>query len=145
MSYQAGQTLTAASISRLMAYTQPSASDTFTTATKVLTADQVTFNAISGHTYAVSFSTHHSSSGTSAATLSARYIAGNGPVATGSAIIWQRVFQSGAGIDTFYARRLITGISGVITVGLTGLTNTATVTLYGGSIDRELLVEDMGP
>ena len=146
MSYQAGQTLTAVSLNRFIGNAQPSSNDTFTTSTKVLTADTATFTAIATHTYAISWSTQHSSSATCAITLAARYVAGTGPIATGSTTIWSRVSQSGGGIDTFYCRRTITGLSGLITVGITGLANAgATTTVYGGSDQRELLIEDLGP
>lgn len=147
MSYQAGTTLTAAMLNRLIANAQPSSNDTFTTATKVLTADTATFTAISTHSYAVSLSTQHATAtGTSACTMAARWIAGAGPITTGSTVLWQRVMQSTAAIDTFYARRVVPAgvLSGLVTVGITGLANTGTVTVYGGSVDRELLVEDLG-
>lgn len=146
MPYQPGQALTGVMLNRNMGAAQPSGNDTFTTTVKVLTADTVTFTAIPSHTYAVSWSTQHSSSGACVMTLCARYVAGAGPILTGSTIIWQRIAPSAAGNDVFYARRTVTDLSGQVTVGITGLANAAaTTTVYGGSVDRELLVEDLGP
>lgn len=147
MAYQAGTTLTAAMLNRLIASAQPSSNDTFTTSTKVLSADTATFTAISTHSYAVSWSTQHSSTVNSSNTVAARFVSGAGPIATGSTVLWQRIFQSTAGQDTFYSRRVVPAgvLSGLVTVGITALANSgATATVYGGSVDRELLIEDLG-
>ncbi len=146
MSYQAGSTLTAVALNRLMGYAQPSTNDTFTTI-KVLASDTVTFTAISTHSYKVSYSTQHSSSTTSATTFAARWIAGAGPITTSSAALWSRICQSVTGNDTFTASRTVPAgvLSGQVTIGMTGQANTGTITVYGGSVDRELLIEDLGP
>jgi hypothetical protein len=128
-----------------MGIAQPGADDTFTTTTKVLTADSVTFTAIAGHTYEVSWNSQMTASIVCVATMNARWEPGSGPITTTSTSIWSRVAQITLGNDTYHFSRTITGLSGVVTVGITGLANSgSTVTAKGGAGHRELLVEDLG-
>lgn len=139
MPFQAGATITPAVLNRIMGLVQP-ANDTFTTSVKVLTADLVTFTAIAGHVYEVSWNAQMSGTTNIAATLNARWISGFGPITTSSTSVWSRVAQITAGNDTYHFARTVTGLSGTVTVGITGLTNTGTVTAQ----QRELLVQDLG-
>lgn len=123
-----------------MGIVQPGSNDTFTTSTKVLTADTVTFVAIAGHYYEVSWNSQISGTTNIAATLNARWEPGSGPITTTSTSVWSRVAQITAGNDTYHFARSITGLSGTVTVGITGLANTGTVTVQS----RELLVQDLG-
>jgi hypothetical protein len=145
MPFQAGQTITPDVLNRYMGNAQPGSNDTFTTTLKVLTADTKTFTAIPAHIYEVSWNARMSATGTCVATMDARWIAGAGPITTTSTSIWSRICQVTAGNDTYHFSRTITGLAGTVTVGITGLANAgATVTAYGGTGERELMIEDLG-
>ncbi|WP_372672968.1 hypothetical protein [Amycolatopsis kentuckyensis] len=104
--------------------------------------DTVTFTAIPNHFYEVSWDSQMSASVACVATMNARWEPGSGPITPTSTSVWSRVAQVTAGNDTYHFTRTITGLSGVVTVGITGLANNgATVTAYTG---RELLVQDLG-
>src|ERR1043166_3999358 len=123
MPFQAGQTITPTVLNRYMGVVQPGSNDTFTTTTKVLTADTVTFTAIAGHIYEVSWNAQMSASIACVATMNARWEPGAGPITTTSTSIWSRVAQITLGNDTYHFSRTITGLSGQVTVGITGLAN----------------------
>lgn len=145
MPFQAGATITPSVLNRFMGIVQPGSNDTFTPTPKVLTADTVTFTAIASHTYEVTWQTRMSSVIACAATVNARWEPGAGPVTTSSTSIWSRIAQVTAGNDTYHFARTITGLSGQVTVGITALCNNATTcTVSGGSLERELLVQDLG-
>lgn len=145
MAFPNGATITSAFVNRYVGSAGPSGNDTFTTAAKVLIDDAVTFTADPTHRYLVSWDTQMSGSTSPVlATVTARWEDGEGPVLTSSTTIFQRVANLGANNDAYHFRRTVTGLSGLITVGMTALTNTGTCTVYGAANGRELLVKDLG-
>ena len=149
MGYLAGQTLTAAMLTKYVVSVNPSTNATFT-AHAVLPDDTVTFMAISSHRYKISYSTRHSNSVGTATAPSAvgcnlRWIAGAGPITTSSTLIRGFAFPSTNGNGDFSGYKTITGLSGLVTIGVSASASTGTETFNGGTTERELIVEDINP
>jgi hypothetical protein len=145
MAFPSDTNITSGFVNRCMGAAGPSGNDTFTTAAKVLIDDSVTFTAISGHTYKVSWSTQMAGSASPVlATVTARWEPGDGQVTTSSTLIFSRVANLNTGNDSYHFARCVTGLSGLVTVGITAFTNTGTCTVYGSANGRELLVKDLG-
>lgn len=145
MAFPADVAITSSFVNRYVGSAGPSGNDSFTTSVKVLTDDAVTFTAIASHTYSVGWNTQMSGSTSPVlATVTARWEPGEGPVLPGSASFWSRVANLSAANDSYHFERTITGVSGLITVGITAFTNTGTCTVYGAANGRELLVKDLG-
>lgn len=149
MPYLAGQTLTAAMLTKYVTSVSPSTNATFTTHA-VLPDDTVTFMAIASHRYKITYSTRHSNSVGTATTPAAvgvnlRWVAGAGPILTSSTLIREFAFPATGGNGDFCGFKTITGLSGLVTIGISASASTGTSTFNGGTDDRELLVEDVNP
>lgn len=149
MPYLAGQTLTAAMLMKYVTSVSPSTNATFS-AHQVLADDTVTFMAIASHRYKISFSTRHSNTvGTAtspaAVACNLRWVAGAGPITTSSTMLRGFAFPSNQGNGEFSGFKTITGLSGLVTIGISASANVGVSTFNGGTIERELLVEDINP
>lgn len=145
MAFQNGSTITSGFVNRCVGSAGPSGNDSFTTSTKVLIDDAVTFVADPTHFYVVSWNTQMSGSTSPVlATVTARWEKGAGPVTVTSNAILSRIANLSMGNDSYHFERTFSSLSGLITVGITAFTNTGTCTVYGAANGRELLVKDLG-
>lgn len=150
MGYLAGQTLTAAMLTKYVTSVNPTTNVTFT-AHQVLADDTVTFTAVASHRYKISYSTRHSNSvGTAtspaAVACNLRWVAGAGPITTSSTLIRGFAFPSTQGNGEFCGfKTIVFGVTGLVTVGVSASANTGTSTFNGATTERELLVEDVNP
>ncbi|HET6286359.1 MAG TPA: hypothetical protein VFG15_06375 [Amycolatopsis sp.] len=150
MPYLAGQTLTAAMLTKYVTSVNPSTNATFS-AHQVLPDDTVTFMAIASHRYKVSYSTRHSNSSGTATSPAAvgcnlRWVAGAGPITPSSTVIRGFAFPSTGGNGDFSGfKTIVFGVTGLVTVGVSASANIGTSTFNGGTTERELLVEDVNP
>ncbi|WP_372672966.1 hypothetical protein [Amycolatopsis kentuckyensis] len=145
MAFPNGSTVTSGLVNRYMGSAGPSGNDSFTTATKVLIDDAVTFVADPNHIYVATWNTQMSASASAVlATVSMRWEKGEGPVLPTSNAFLTRVANLGANNDSYHFERCFSNLSGLVTIGITAFTNTGTATVYGGANGRELLVKDLG-
>jgi hypothetical protein len=128
-------------------FTESITDTTFTT--EVVMPETVTvLDSLPSHRYKISYGTRHSNSAGTATSpavcsISMRGVFGTGPILTTSALIRTFSFPSTGGNSEFSGFKVLTGLTGTFTIGVSAVANFGTETFNGGATEREILVEDL--